>query len=80
MNYDNGAINVVNSTLVAKKVQFDAFRTKDRAPPGFRVILFIISNVYLILCVVWKNIFWVVMQFRSLLIDKLARVPTGFHS
>jgi hypothetical protein len=29
--------NLPNSTVWAKKVQFDAFRTKDKAPPGFRV-------------------------------------------
>jgi hypothetical protein len=30
-------IKLSNSTVIAKKVQFDAFRTKDRSPPGFRV-------------------------------------------
>ena len=35
--YDEAEVKLANSTLTAKKVQFDAFRTKDRAPPGFRV-------------------------------------------
>ena len=37
MFYDEAEVKLANSTLTAKKVQFDAFRTKDRAPPGFRV-------------------------------------------
>ena len=28
---------LTNSTVVAKNVKFDAFRTKDKAPPGYRV-------------------------------------------
>jgi len=36
---ESAGIQLANSTLVAKKVQFDAFRTKDRAPPGFRTPL-----------------------------------------
>jgi len=46
---ESAGIQLANSTLVAKKVQFDAFRTKDRAPPGFRV-----SNVF----ISWKKNSW----------------------